>query len=151
MWWTRGISRTALEETGPVSERPRARHIESHRSWRAQRTSPGLITPQTSIWKLLELIRELSKIDGFNTHISKFAAFLYTETLRIVKIPFMMQTPRDTRGQILQTYMYGDNYETLLIFKKDPSNWRHTPNFINSKMLFFFFFSVLTFQESGMS
>lgn len=38
------------------------------------------ITSQIFLWKLLELTRELSKINGFNIHISKFTTFLYTET-----------------------------------------------------------------------
>ena len=93
--------------------------------------------PKDTIRKLLELIREFSKVAGYKINTQKSLAFLYTKhetSKREIKesIPFTTATkrikylgislPKETKG------LYTENYKTLMIeFKDDINRWRDIP------------------------
>jgi len=88
--------------------------------------------------KLLELIKEYSKVSGYKINTQKSLAFLYTnneKTEREIKekIPFTIATtkkikylgiylPKETRD------LYIENYKTLMKeIKEDINRWRNIP------------------------
>ena len=88
--------------------------------------------------KLLELIKEYSKVSGYKINTQKSLAFLYTnneKTEREIKekIPFTIATtkkikylgiylPKETRE------LYIENYKTLMKeIKEDTNIWRNIP------------------------
>ena len=87
--------------------------------------------------KLLELIKEYSKVVGYKINTQKYLVFLYTnneETEREIKetIPFTIATkrikylgiylPKETKD------LYIENYKTLVKeIKEDRNRWRNTP------------------------
>jgi len=93
--------------------------------------------PNDSIRKLLELIKQFSKVAGYKTNTQKSLAFLYTnneKSEREIKesIPFTIATkrikyiginlPKETKE------LYTENYKTLMKEIKDDINrWRDIP------------------------
>ena len=91
--------------------------------------------PKDSTRKLLELINEYSKVEGYKINTQKSLAFLYTDkTEREIKetIPFTIETkrikylginlPKETK------YLYIENYKTLMKEIKDDTNrWTNIP------------------------
>ena len=93
--------------------------------------------PNDSIRKLLELIKQFSKVAGYKTNTQKSLAFLYTnneKSEREIKelIPFTIATkrikyiginlPKETKE------LYTENYTTLMKEIKDDINrWRSIP------------------------
>ena len=93
--------------------------------------------PKDSTRKVLELINEYSKVEGYKTNIQKSLEFLYTnneKTEREIKetIPFTIVTksikylginlPEKTKD------LYIENYKTLVKEIKDDRNrWRNIP------------------------
>ena len=90
--------------------------------------------PKDNIRKLLELIKQFSKVAGYKTNTQKSLAFLYTnneKSEREIKesIPFTIATqiikylginlPKETKE------LYTENYKTLMKEIKDDINrWR---------------------------
>ena len=97
---------------------------------------PYIEKPKDTIRKLLELIKELSKIVGYKINTQKSLAFLYTNNekpeIEIKEsIPFTIATkiikylgtnlPKETKE------LYTENYKTLMKkIKDDISRWRDT-------------------------
>ena len=93
--------------------------------------------PNDSTRKLLELIKEYSKVAGYKINTQKSLAFLYTNNEkreREIKetIPFTIATkrikylgvylPKETKD------LYIKNYKTLMKeIKEDTNRWRNTP------------------------
>ena len=93
--------------------------------------------PKDSIRKLLELISEFSKVEGYKINTQESLAFLYTnneKSERAIKesIPFTTATkrikylginlPKETKE------LYTENYKTLMKEVKDDINrWRDIP------------------------
>ena len=93
--------------------------------------------PRDSTRKLLELIREYSKVSGYKINTQKSLTFLYTNneiTEREIKetIPFTIamkrikhlgiNLPKETRD------LYIENYKTLVKeIKADTNRWRNIP------------------------
>ena len=91
--------------------------------------------PKDSTRKLLEIINEQSKVEGYKINTQKSIAFLYTnneKTEREIKetIPFTIATkrikylgiylPKETKG------LYIENYKTLVKkIKEDTNRWRN--------------------------
>ena len=95
--------------------------------------------PKDSVRKLLELISEFSKIEGYKINVQKSFAFLYTNSEtseREIKesITFTIATKRiKYPGVNLLTEkkeLYAENYKTLMKEIKDNINrWRDIPCF----------------------
>ena len=93
--------------------------------------------PKDFTRKLLELINEYSKVEGYKINTQKSIAFLYTnneKTEREIKetIPFTIATkrikslgiylPKETKD------VYRENYKTLVKeIKEDTNRWRSIP------------------------
>ena len=93
--------------------------------------------PKDSTRKLLELINECSKVEGYKINTQKSLAFLYTnneETEREIRetIPFTIATKRT---KYLGVYvpketidLYIENYKLLMKeIKEDRNRWRNIP------------------------
>ena len=91
--------------------------------------------PKDSTRKVLELINEYSKVEGYKINTQKSLAFLYTDkTEREIKvtIPFTIATKRI---KCLGIYLpkeakdlYIENYKLLLKeIKEDTNRWRNIP------------------------
>ena len=93
--------------------------------------------PKDTFRKLLELINEFSKVEGYKINAQKFLAFLYTnnkKSEREIKetIPFTTTTERKKKKKTLKnkpTYgdkrLYSKNYKTLIKeIKNDTNRWR---------------------------
>ena len=94
--------------------------------------------PKDSIRKLLELISEFSKVEGYKINTQKSLAFLYTNnkksereikesipfTIAIKRIKYLrIKLPKETRE------MYTKNYKPLMKEIKDDINrWRDIPS-----------------------
>ena len=94
--------------------------------------------PKDSTRKLLELINEYSKFEGYKMNTQKSLAFLYTNNEKIEReiketIPFTIATkrikyleinlPKETKD------LYIENYKTLMKEIKDDTNrWRSIPS-----------------------
>ena len=95
-------------------------------------------SPKDSIWKLLEVLSEFSKIEGYKINTQKPLAFLYTNNEKSEwetkeSIPFTIATkrikylginlPKETKE------LYTENYKTLMKEIKDDINrWRDIPS-----------------------
>ena len=93
--------------------------------------------PKDTTRKLLELIKEYSKVVGYKINTQKSLAFLYTNNEKIEreikdKIPFTIATkrikylginlPKETKD------LYIENYKTLVKeIKEDTNRWRTIP------------------------
>ena len=93
--------------------------------------------PEDSTRKLLELIREYSKVSGYKINTQKSLAFLYTnneKTKREIKetIPFIIAMKRIKCLRIILPKdtidLYIENYKTLMKEIEDDTNrWRNIP------------------------
>ena len=93
--------------------------------------------PKNSARKLLELINEYNKVEGYKINTQKYFAFLYTNNEKIEreikeKIPFTIAMerikylgiylPKETKD------LYIENYKTLVKESKEDTNrWRNIP------------------------